>query len=198
MRHRHSNRSALLALTAMSAAAFSTMTAACAQPERFGPRDNTIEVSGNGIHRFTTSIVHAQEPIPNGEIILSTDTIDLFGDLNGRLLYHPVTEIDFANWRLVNTGHQVFSGTVKGSDPVLLYDDEFRFEVDLMTGQVRGEVYLEQTLAGRRTRCELTVEGAGAPPGQDSAFTYEGTCSFRPRSDRAFPGASKPRAGHAR
>jgi hypothetical protein len=48
-----------------------------------------------------------------------------------------------------------------------------------MTGQVRGEVFLERTLAGDRVRCELEVRGLAAPPGQDSTFTYEGVCNGR-------------------
>ncbi|RFB04474.1 hypothetical protein DX908_03745 [Parvularcula marina] len=135
-----------------------------------------VSVSGNGVHRFSESIEHSTTVTETGITILSTEVIDLFGDLNGQILYHPVTEIDFGNQVLVNTGHQVFSGTVAGSAPVLIYDDKFRFDVDLAKGQVRGEVYLDRSLAGPRMFCELKVEGPVAPPGQNSEFTYEGTC----------------------
>ena len=81
-------------------------------------------VAGSGTHYLTTAIVHSTEPSPTGMIQRSTETVDLTGDLTGRILYHPTSVFDFVNGTLTNTGHQVFSGTVLGSAPVMLHDDE--------------------------------------------------------------------------
>ena len=62
--------------------------------------------------------------------------------MNGYILYHRTTEIDLLTQALVNTGVQCFSGTIDGSEPVVLYDDTFRFEVDLATGETLGHVHL--------------------------------------------------------
>src|SRR6185369_5881556 len=51
-----------------------------------------------------------------------------------------LTEIDFVHKMLVNTGNQVYSGTIAGSAPVMLHDDRFRFQVNLATGEEHGRV----------------------------------------------------------
>ena len=142
-------------------------------------------VSGSGVHHFTTAIIHSAEPTATGLIQRSTDTVELTGDLAGRIVYHPVSVFDFTNGTLVNTGHQVFSGTILGSDPVLLLDDEFRFEVDLATGATVGEVHLTRRLAGPDVRCELEVIGTGLTPDGNATFDYSGECRFRPAAARA-------------
>jgi hypothetical protein len=76
------------------------------------------------------ALVHSSTPTATGLIQRSTETVDLTGDLTGRILYHPTSVIDFSTQTVVNSGHQVFSGTVLGSEPVLLHDDTFRFEID--------------------------------------------------------------------
>ncbi|MEE4211364.1 MAG: hypothetical protein V2I43_19100 [Parvularcula sp.] len=172
----------LALLAALTTVACSTAPAGAASGGRFGGL-KAIEVTGNGVHRFSESIEHSVEQTPMGVIIRSTEIIDLFGDLRGQILYQPVTEIDFTTQKLTNTGNQVFSGTIKDSEPVLLFDDAFFFEVDLVMGTVNGEVFLERTLAGQKTWCELTVTGPIAPPGQDSSFTYEGVCRSRGAPD---------------
>ena len=165
--------------------------AACAtEPsltEREG-RNGWIPVSGTGIHYFTTALIHSQRPTENGYIQRSTDTIELSGDLVGRVLYHPRSVFDFVNGTLVNTGNQVFSGTILGSRPVLLHDDEFRFDVNLWTGETIGHVYLVDRIAGPRVRCYLTISGIAENPGEDAEVDYTGRCRFsggrRPRHDR--------------
>jgi hypothetical protein len=74
----------------------------------------------------------------------------------------------------------VFSGTVLGSEPVLLYDDRFRFVVDLKPGgRESGEVHLSTRLAGPTVSCDLVVSGAGAKtPEGDGIVEYRGTCTF--------------------
>jgi len=141
----------------------------------------TRSVSGRAVHFFTTAIIHSQTPTETGMIQRSTDIIELSGDLKGRVLYHPTSVFDFVNGTLVNTGHQVFSGTVLGSAPVLLHDDEFRFEVDLNTGGLEsGEVHLSGRIAGPKIRCDLVAVGTGAKtPEGNGIVDYRGTCTFR-------------------
>jgi len=140
----------------------------------------TRSVSGKAIHHFTTAIIHSATATPTGKTQRSTDIIELSGDLTGRVLYHPITVIDTVKGTLVNTGNEVFSGTVLGSEPVLLHDDRFRFEVDLKTGGMEsGEVHLSNVLAGPKIRCDLVVVGAGAKTADGNGIVdYRGTCTF--------------------
>ena len=144
----------------------------------------TFEVSGTGTHFFSTAMVHDQKPTETGMIQRSTDLIQLEGDLNGMVLYHPRSVFDFAAGKLVNTGHQVFSGSIRGSRPVMLYDDSFRFEVDLQTGETIGRVFLIDQIAGPMTRCRLLISGIGEQtPEGDAVVDYTGTCRVNPRVD---------------
>ncbi|MGH9458116.1 MAG: hypothetical protein ACRD2J_10825 [Thermoanaerobaculia bacterium] len=136
-------------------------------------------VTGTGVHFFSTAIVHSAIPTATATIQRSTETVELSGDLTGRILYHPTSVFDFVKGTLVNTGNQVFSGTVLGSEPVLLYDDSFRFEVDLVTGATVGVVHLTDTLAGPRIRCHLDVTGTGVGADGNPTFAYTGTCRIK-------------------
>jgi hypothetical protein len=149
----------------------------------------TRSVSGKAVHHFTTAIIHSETPTPTGKIQRSTDIIDLSGDLVGRVLYHPTTVVDTVKGTLVNTGNEVFSGTVLGSEPVLLHDDRFRFEVDLKPGgKEAGEVHLSNALAGPKVRCDLVVTGAGAKTAEgDGIVDYRGTCTFAKTVSRVTP-----------
>ena len=138
-----------------------------------------VPVSGTGTHFFTTAIIHSQEPTPTGFIQRSTDIVELEGDVKGRVLYQPVSVFDFAAGTLVNTGHQVFSGTVLGSEPVLISDDQFRFEVDLVTGSTVGKIRLVTPLAGPKTWCELEAFGTGPTDGGDATLAYTGRCKVK-------------------
>jgi len=145
-----------------------------------------IPVEGTGVHHFTSAIVvHSQEETSTGMIQRSTDIVSLSGDLEGFILYHPTSVFDFANGTLVNTGTQVFSGTVKGSDPVILHDDRFRFEVDLDTGATTGQVHLSRAKdaphPGSWYDCDLEVTGTGMTADGDATFDYTGTCTSRGR-----------------
>ncbi|MDJ0939332.1 MAG: hypothetical protein QNJ00_06180 [Woeseiaceae bacterium] len=140
-----------------------------------------VPVSGTGIHYFSTAIVHSERTKPNGKVQRSTETIDLSGDLEGRVLYQPRSRFDFVAGTLVNTGRQVFSGTVLGSKPVLIYDDEFRFEVNLNTGATVGKVFLVDRIAGPRVKCEIEIIGTGFTPEGDGLATYSGRCKVRDR-----------------
>jgi len=143
-------------------------------------RVTTVAVAGEAVHHFTTAIIHSQQPTPTGMIQRSTDTVELTGDLKGRILYHPVSVFDFVNGTLVNMGSQVYSGTVLGSAPVMIHDDEFRFDVNFNTGTEVGKVYLSDHIAGPKVRCELDIVGAGArTPEGNAIVTYTGTCTFR-------------------
>ena len=60
-------------------------------------------VAGTGIHFLTTMIVHSVEPTQTGLVQRSTETVDLTGDLTGRILYHPTTVVDFSSRTATNT-----------------------------------------------------------------------------------------------
>lgn len=142
---------------------------------------SSVPVSGSAVHHFTTAIVHAEEPTADGKIQRSTEIIELTGDLNGYILYHPTSVFDEAAGTLVNTGTQVFSGTVAGSGPVILHDDSFRFEVDLATGETTGEVHFRRSgdapHPGHWYDCDLVVVGTGVTPEGDGLAEYSGTCA---------------------
>jgi len=141
----------------------------------------TIKVSGSGYDALTTAIVHSKEVTPTGMIQRATETVELHGDLKGRVLYHVTSVFDFVNGTMVNTGEQVYSGTIAGSEPVMIHDDQFRFEVNLTTGKEVGQVYLFNHIAGPKVRCTLTVVGTGMNSDGNPTFDYSGTCTFRGR-----------------
>ena len=143
------------------------------------PEIKTIHVAGSGFDMLNTAIVHSQEPTASGFVQKSTETVELTGDLTGRVLYHVTSVFDFVKGTLVNTGDQVYSGTIAGSAPVLIHDDQFRFEVNLVTGQEAGQVFLFNHLAGPKVRCTLTVVGTGLNADGNPTFDYTGVCSFR-------------------
>jgi hypothetical protein len=87
--------------------------------------------------------------------------------------------INLANQTLVNSGDQVFSGTVAGSEPVLLHDDRFSFQVNLKTGTESGSVYLIDHIAGPQVQCTLHVVGTGKDADANPTFDYTGRCDFR-------------------
>src|SRR5262249_1927048 len=107
-----------------------------------GHQETIVNVAGTGFDDLKTAIVHCKKPTPSGLIQQSTEIVELEGDLRGRVLYHVTSVFDFVNSTLVNTGDQVYSGTIRGSAPVLIHDDQFRFEANLATGAETGTVYL--------------------------------------------------------
>jgi hypothetical protein len=143
-------------------------------------KSETVQpVSGSGVHFLTTAIVHSSTPTATGLIQRSTETVDLTGDLTGRILYHPTSVIDFLTQTLVNTGHQVFSGTVLGSEPVMLHDDTFRFDVDLRTKTGIGTVHLADRIDGPNVRCDLIVVSTGMTADGNVAADYTGECRLK-------------------
>jgi len=160
--------------------AFVALAALLALSSRLQAEDNrTIQVSGNGVDALNTAIVHSQQSTPTGMIQESTETVELTGDLKGRVLYHVTSVFDFVHGTLVNTGDQVYSGTIAGSAPVMIHDDQFRFEVNLNTGQESGQVFLFDHLAGPKVRCTLAVVGTGLNGEGNPTFSYRGACTFR-------------------
>ena len=137
-----------------------------------------VVVAGSGVHFFSSAIIHSAEQTATGKVQRSTETVELSGDLQGRVLYQPVSVFDFAAGTLVNTGQQVFSGTVLGSGPVLLHDDDFRFDVDLKTGETTGTVLLTDRIEGPRVQCYLDISGTGLTPEGDSTLDYSGRCKI--------------------
>jgi len=167
---------AIVALSVCSAEAREVRESA--EP-RHGAVTTTVPVAGSGVDFLTTAMVHSQEPTPTGKIQKSTEIVELNGDLKGRVLYHVTSVFDFAGGTLVNTGDQVFSGTIAGSAPVMIHDDQFRFQVNLVTGEESGKVYLFDHIAGPKVRCELGVVGTGLNAEGNPTFDYRGTCTFR-------------------
>lgn len=145
--------------------------------------EQSIAVSGSGVDLLSTAIVHSQEPTPTGMTQKATESVRLSGDLSGYVLYHVTSEFDFVNNTLVNTGTQFFSGTIAGSEPVVLHDDQFRFVVDLSTGEETGEVYFRRSSdAPHRSswyECDLIVVGTGTDSNGDPTFDYSGDCIRR-------------------
>jgi hypothetical protein len=143
----------------------------------------TRPVAGSAIHFFTTAVIHSQEPTETGMIQRSTDVIVLSGDLQGYILYHPTSTFDHGAGTLVNTGTQIFSGTIAGSDPVILLDDSFRFVVDLATGETVGHVRLRRSKdaphPGAWWECDLVVVGTGMTADGDAMVDYTGACTPR-------------------
>jgi hypothetical protein len=141
-------------------------------------RDRTVHVTGTGTDLLNGAVVYSNEPTPTGETRKSTEIIDLEGDLKGMVLYHVTTVFDSKRNTLVNTGHQVFSGTIAGSAPVMLHDSKFRFEVNLATGADTGSVFLTDHIAGPPVRCTLSVTGTGKDAAGNPTFGYVGSCIF--------------------
>ena len=165
--------SAVVLASAFAALAFAASTQARASSA-------TRPVSGTAVHLFATAMIHSKAPTASGMLQRSTDIVELDGDLKGRVLYHPTSVFDFSKGTLVNTGHQVFSGTVLGSAPVLLRDSTFQFEVNLKTGEVNGSVHLSEVIAGPQIRCDLVVTGTGVKtPEGNGLVHYRGTCAFK-------------------
>jgi hypothetical protein len=139
----------------------------------------TVHVAGSGVDMLSTALVHSKQTTASGFVQKSTETVELTGDLKGRVLYHVTTVVDGARGTLVNTGDQVFSGTIAGSAPVLIHDDQFRFDVNLVTGAEAGQVFLFDHLAGPKVRCTLAVVGTGLNAEGNPTFDYTGQCTFR-------------------
>jgi hypothetical protein len=138
----------------------------------------TLQVSGTGTDLLNRTIVHSKKSTATGVIQRGTEIVELSGDLDGKILYHVTTVIDNQKRTLVNTGDQVFSGTIAGSEPVMIHDSKFRFEVNLTTGAESGSVYLFDHIAGPPVRCELIVTGTGKTADGNPTFSYAGTCEF--------------------
>jgi hypothetical protein len=147
--------------------------------EASGSKVRSVQVSGNGTDLANGAIIHSKSDTPTGTVQKSTETVELKGDLIGRVLYHVTSTINLANQTLVNSGDQVFSGTVAGSEPVLLHDDRFSFQVNLKTGTESGSVYLIDHIAGPQVQCTLHVVGTGKDADANPTFDYTGRCDFR-------------------
>lgn len=136
------------------------------------------DISGTAIHYASTSMPHPNtyQPTTTGFTLISTDFVELSGDLEGRGLFQPFTTFDGVENTIVNTGHQVFSGTVLGSHPVMLYDEDFSFLIDLDTGETTGEILLIDPLAGPRVRCIFSMQSTGQDAAGNNLSDYSGQC----------------------
>jgi hypothetical protein len=140
--------------------------------------NRTVRVSGTGIDLANGVIVYSKSPTATGSVEQSTETVELSGDLHGRVLCQVTSVVDSARGTLVNTGHQVYSGTIAGSQPVMLHDSKFRFELNLASGAARGSVYLVDHIAGPKVSCMLSVVDTGKNPDGNPTFDYKGECVF--------------------
>ncbi len=152
-----------------------------AEDEESTSKWNWQSVSGTAIHYFDDQpgrnvIIHNVIPTETGIQQSSTETIDLFGDIHGRVLYQPETVIDEVAGTLTNTGNQVFSGTILGVGPVLLHDELFRFDVNLQTGETVGTAFLLDRIDGPRAICVLKINGTGFDDNGNGLAEYEGRC----------------------
>jgi hypothetical protein len=138
----------------------------------------TVHVTGSGTDELDRAIVYSKQPTSTGAIQRSTETVELHGDLHGRVLYQVTSVFDLKANTLVNTGDQVFSGTVAGSQPVMLHDSQFRFHVNLANGEDQGSVYLLDHIAGPHVQCTLKVSGTGKNQDGNPTFRYSGDCTF--------------------
>ncbi len=148
-----------------------------------GSKQQSIPVSGSGMDLASEAIVHSEESTPTGVIKRLTENVRLTGDLSGYVLYQATQEFDFVNNTLLVTGTNFFSGTIAGSDPVILRSDESRFDVDLVTGEETGNVHLTRSNDapdnGSWYECDLVVVGTGLTPEGNPTFTYSGACTRR-------------------
>jgi hypothetical protein len=161
----------------LTLAALALLSLGAAEPRAEGNR--TVNVAGSGFDDLKNALVHWNRPTATGMTQQSTEIVELTGDLRGRVLYHVTSVFDFVNGTLVNTGEQVFSGTIARSAPVMIHDDQFQFEANLVTGSESGQVYLFNHLAGPKVRCQLDVVGTGQNVDGNPTFDYTGTCIFR-------------------
>lgn len=136
-------------------------------------------VQGTAIHYESEGIEHSQTPTATGYVRVSTDIVELAGDLVGRAVFQPVSEVNVVEGTIVNTGSQVFSGTVLNSDPVMLYDDGFRFHINMATGETTGRIYLTDRIAGPVVRCILKMEGTGRTVEGYNLSNYWGRCKLK-------------------
>ena len=168
------------AVRTLAVVAFATLFISAGDARAVGDAGTTtVPVAGTGFDDLNHAIVHSQTPTATGMIQQSTEIVELFGDLRGRVLYHVTSVFDFVNGTLVNTGEQVYSGTVAGSAPVLIHDDQFHFQVNLVTGEESGRVFLVNHIAGPKVRCTLDIVGTGLNADGNPKFNYTGQCTFR-------------------
>jgi hypothetical protein len=142
--------------------------------------DRTVHVTGSGFDGLNAAIIHSKQNTATGFVQHSTEIIELTGDLTGRVLDQVTSVVDLVKGTLTNTGDEVFSGTIAGSDPVMIHDDQSRFVVNLVTGEDSGDVFLTDNIAGPKVRCTLHVVGTGTTTADGNPkFTYSGDCVFR-------------------
>ena len=140
--------------------------------------ERVVRVSGSGVDMLNSAIVHSRTPTATGSVEYSTLSVELSGDLHGRVLSQVTSMVDSVHGTLVNTGQQVYSGTIAGSQPVMLHDAKFRFEESLASGAARGSVFLVDHIAGPKVRCTLQVVDTGKTPDGNPTFNYTGECTF--------------------
>jgi hypothetical protein len=144
---------------------------------------HAFAVSGSTALLRASEAIHSTAEVEGGLIQRSTIAGRLTGDLDGVILFHATSVIDFTSGTVVNTGTQFFAGSVAGSDPVILHDDRFRFDIDLGTGATTGRVRFARSNdaphRGGWFECDLVVVGTGTSPEGDILSEYSGRCTPR-------------------
>lgn len=173
----------------ISALSLLVASACYADPDQPPGKGLWKDVSGTAIHYFDTvpgraPVTHETTPTDTGVILRTTESVDLFGDLEGRVLYQPRSVIDYVEGTLVNTGNQVFSGTVLGEGPVLLHDNLFRVDVNLRTGETVGKMFLTDHVDGPVVDCVLEIVGTGMSEEGNGLADYSGRCRVRSDTGR--------------
>jgi hypothetical protein len=158
-------------LTAVGIALMTFATAGAQTP-------STVKVAGSGVDDLTAAVIHSKKETQTGSVQQSTEIVELNGDLKGKVLYYVTTVIDSVHGTLVNTGENVYSGTVAGSAPVMIHDKQSRFDMNLRTGRDTGRVYMSHRLSGPRVKCKLDVVGTGMNAEGNPTFAYTGECIF--------------------
>lgn len=108
-------RALVVACAALFISAGETGAVGDAATARHHRGTTTVKVAGSGVDDLNHALVHWKKSTPTGLIQQSTEIVELTGDLRGRVLYHVTSVFDFVSGTLVNTGDQVYSGTIGGS-----------------------------------------------------------------------------------
>ena len=77
----------------------------------------TVKVAGTGFDDLKNAIVHWQKPTPTGMIQQSTEIVELYGDLRGRVLYHVTSVFDFVEGYAREYGRAGVLGNDRGLSP---------------------------------------------------------------------------------
>ena len=76
------------------------------------------------------------------------------------------------------------AGTVLGQGPVLLHDNLFRVDVNLVTRDTIGKMFLVNRIDGPVVDCVIEIVGTGLSGERNGLADYSGRCRFRGKAGR--------------